>query len=132
MVWRRLLVPGSVRLDKLHRMFQAAMGWEDYYLHFFEIGGVRFGMQFDEFPDDELQEKEATVLRAINDARRFFYEFDFGDRWRHEVVVESFSPFPAGLEVRGVRGRPERLPAGGLRRPERVCGIARGARRSDP
>ncbi len=25
-VWRRLLVPGSVRLDKLHRMFQAAMG----------------------------------------------------------------------------------------------------------
>ncbi len=67
-VWRRLLVPGSVRLDKLHRMFQAAMGWEDYHLHSFEIGGLRFGMQFDEFPDDELQEKDATVLRAIGDA----------------------------------------------------------------
>ncbi|MFP4512801.1 MAG: IS1096 element passenger TnpR family protein [Acidimicrobiales bacterium] len=26
-VGRRLLVPASVRLDKLHRMFQAAMGW---------------------------------------------------------------------------------------------------------
>jgi hypothetical protein len=25
-VWRRLLVPGGVRLDKLHRMLQAAMG----------------------------------------------------------------------------------------------------------
>ena len=24
-VWRRLLVPASVRLDKLHRMFQAAI-----------------------------------------------------------------------------------------------------------
>lgn len=41
-VWRRLLVPGSVRLDKLHRMFQAAMGWEDYHLHAFEIENARF------------------------------------------------------------------------------------------
>ena len=98
MVWRRLLVPGSVRLDKLHRMFQAAMGWEDYHLHLFEIGDSRFGMQFDEFPEDELQEKDATVLRAIGDARRFSYEYDFGDRWRHEVVVESFARSPRGLK----------------------------------
>lgn len=51
-VWRRLLVPGSVRLDKLHRMFQAAMGWEDCHLHSFEIGGDSYGMQFDDYPDD--------------------------------------------------------------------------------
>jgi hypothetical protein len=42
-VWRWLLVPGSVRLDKLRRMFQAAMGWEDHHLHYFEIGDARFG-----------------------------------------------------------------------------------------
>ena len=39
-VWRRLLVPGSVRLDKLHRVFQAAMGWEDRHLHSFQVGDV--------------------------------------------------------------------------------------------
>jgi hypothetical protein len=97
-VWRRLLVPGSVRLDKLHRMFQAAMGWEDYHLHSFTIGHARFGMQSDEYPDDELDEKEFTVLRATGDTRRFSYEYDFGDSWRHEVVVESFSRSPRGLK----------------------------------
>lgn len=97
-VWRRLLVPGSVRLDKLHRMFQAAMGWEDYHLHSFEIGEARFGAQFDEFPEGELDEKEVTVLRAIGDARRFSYEYDFGDSWGHEVVVESLSRSPRGLK----------------------------------
>jgi hypothetical protein len=63
-VWRRLLVPGGVRLDKLHRMLQAAMGWEDYHLHSFQVGDARFGMQFDDYPDDELDEKSVTVLRA--------------------------------------------------------------------
>jgi hypothetical protein len=96
-VWRRLLVPGSVRLDKLHRMFQAAMGWEDRHLHAFEIGDRRFGMQFDDFPEGELDEKEVTVLRAIGDARRFVYQYDFGDSWRHDVVVESLSRSPRGL-----------------------------------
>ncbi|MDQ1396573.1 MAG: hypothetical protein QOG64_1832 [Acidimicrobiaceae bacterium] len=97
-MWRRLLVPGSVRLDKLHRMFQAAMGWEDYHLHYFEIGDSRFGTQFDEFPEGELDEKEVTVLRAIGEARRFAYEYDFGDSWGHEVVVESLSRSPRGLK----------------------------------
>jgi hypothetical protein len=97
-VWRRLLVPGSVRLDKLHRMFQAAMGWQDYHLHSFEIGDARFGMQFDEFPEGELDEKSVTVLRAIGDVRRFSYEYDFGDSWGHEVVVESFSRSLLGLK----------------------------------
>ena len=41
-VWRRLLVPASVRLDKLHRIFQAAMGWEDCHLHSFQIGADRY------------------------------------------------------------------------------------------
>ncbi|HEX3426339.1 MAG TPA: plasmid pRiA4b ORF-3 family protein [Acidimicrobiales bacterium] len=72
-VWRRLLVPGSVRLAKLHRMLQAAMGWEDYHLHCFEIGGSRFGMQFDEFPEGELHEMEFTVARAVGESTRFSY-----------------------------------------------------------
>ena len=97
-VWRRVLVPGSVRLNKLHAMFQAAMGWDDYHLHCFEIGGARFGTQFDEYPEDELNEKDVTVLTAIGAHRRFFYEYDFGDRWRHEVVVESLSRLDRGLK----------------------------------
>jgi hypothetical protein len=79
-------------------MLQAAMGWEDRHLHSFEIDGARFGMQFDEVPEGELDEKDVTVLRAIGDTRRFTYEYDFGDSWRHEVVVESFFRSPRGLK----------------------------------
>jgi hypothetical protein len=97
-VWRRVLVPGSVRLDKLHRMIQAAMGWEDCHLHSFFIGDDRWGMQFDDMADYELDEKSVTVLSAIGDAEAFVYEYDFGDSWRHDVVVEARWRMPIGLK----------------------------------
>src|SRR5690348_5714551 len=37
-IWRRVLVPGSLRLDKLHMIFQEAMGWTNSHLHQFRIG----------------------------------------------------------------------------------------------
>lgn len=97
-VWRRLLVPGSVRLAKLHGMFQAAMGWTDSHLHSFEIGGQLYGMHFDDYSEDEIDEKKVTVLRAIGEHRRFSYEYDFGDSWGHEVVVEEATRSPRGLK----------------------------------
>jgi hypothetical protein len=97
-VWRRLLVPGSVRLAKLHLMFQAAMGWTNSHLHSFRIGDRLFGMQFDDYPEEELDEKGVTVLSAIGRHRRFSYEYDFGDSWDHEIVVEDLMRLPRGLK----------------------------------
>lgn len=34
-VWRRLLVPATIRLDRLDRVVQAAMGWTNSHLHMF-------------------------------------------------------------------------------------------------
>ncbi len=93
-VWRRILVPGGVRLPKLHDMFQAAMGWTNSHLHQFTIDGATYGMHFEDWPDDELDEKDYTVSFALRGGvRRFSYEYDFGDSWSHEVVVEQTS-FP--------------------------------------
>jgi hypothetical protein len=97
-VWRRLLVPAAVRLAKLHDMFQAAMGWTNSHLHSFTIGDDRYGMQFDEYPEGEIDEKQVTVLRAVGEHRRFLYEYDFGDSWDHEVIVEDFVRTPLGLK----------------------------------
>jgi hypothetical protein len=97
-VWRRLLVPGNVRLDKLHRIFQAAMGWQDYHLHSFEIGGERYGMHFDEYPEGEIDEKSLTVARAVGGHERFVYEYDFGDSWEHDVTVHAAWRMPIGLK----------------------------------
>ncbi len=97
-VWRRVLVPGSVRLDKLHDIFQAAMGWTNSHLHSFTIDDELYGMHFDDYPDEEIDEKKVTVLAVLGGQRRFVYEYDFGDSWEHEVVVEEVSRASRGLK----------------------------------
>jgi hypothetical protein len=97
-VWRRVLVPGSVRLSRLHGMIQAAMGWTDSHLHAFRVGDQRFGMRFEDWDEDEVDEKEVTVLEALRDQRGFVYEYDFGDSWSHEVVIEDLRRLPIGLK----------------------------------
>ena len=42
-IWRRIQVPDCTLAD-LHELIQAAMGWENYHLHQFFIGGVRYGI----------------------------------------------------------------------------------------
>jgi hypothetical protein len=87
-VWRRLLVPAVIRLDRLHQVIQAAMGWEDYHLHAFTDGRVRYGP-----PDAELRlrdERTATLGDLIpRNGGRARYTYDFGDDWEHELVVEE-------------------------------------------
>jgi hypothetical protein len=79
-------------------MFQAAMGWTNSHLHSFTIDGRLYGMHFDDWPDEELDEKEYTVYVALRgDVRRFSYEYDFGDSWEHQVVVEGVSFPPLAL-----------------------------------
>ncbi|HET7488744.1 MAG TPA: plasmid pRiA4b ORF-3 family protein [Acidimicrobiales bacterium] len=91
-VWRRLLVDGDTNLATLHRIFQAALGWTDSHLHDFTIRGQRYGTRFDDYPEEELDERGVTVLGAVGDHRRFAYEYDFGDSWVHQVVIEAVTP----------------------------------------
>ena len=97
-VWRRVLVPGSVRMAKLAYMLIAAMGWNNSHLHAFEVSGKRYGMHFDDWPDDEIDEKAVTVLQALRDERRFVFDYDFGDNWEHDVVVEELTWSYFGLK----------------------------------
>jgi hypothetical protein len=98
-VWRRLLIPGQVPLSTLHLMMQAAMGWEDYHLHAFEIEGERYGVSDPEEDDEDvIDEVSALLSDVVADQTRFFYEYDFGDFWRHEVVVESVARLPMILK----------------------------------
>jgi hypothetical protein len=95
-VWRRVRISGDSSLRMLHRVIQAAMGWQDYHLHEFEIGDRRYGEPDDDaVPGDERTFNESNVkLGALVDrgARRFRYTYDFGDGWEHEIVVEKVEP----------------------------------------
>jgi hypothetical protein len=43
-VQRRVEVPLKIRLDRLHLVFQAAMGWTNSHLYEIRAGGVGWGM----------------------------------------------------------------------------------------
>lgn len=86
-VWRRLLVPATMRLDRLHDTLQAAMGWTNSHLHAFRADGGEYGPPL---PDlDYRDERKATLQRLVaKPGDRLVYNYDFGDDWEHEVVVE--------------------------------------------
>jgi hypothetical protein len=98
LVWRRLLVPGNAKLAKLHDMVQVAMGWTNSHLHQFMIGNAVYGMHADDYPEHEIDYQEVTILDAVGTHERFSYEYDFGDGWEHEIVVETSTPTPHGLK----------------------------------
>ena len=94
-IWRRIQVPSSILLCCLHDAFQAVFGWTDSHLHQFEKDGKYWGNPAnDEFGDLELIDESkipvGKVLKA--EGEPMIYVYDFGDNWRHEVVLEKILP----------------------------------------
>lgn len=87
--WRRVVVPAAIRLNHLHRLIQAAMGWEDAHLWSFHLHGVDYGPETGQNPRVPLARFR---LRA---GERFAYVYDFGDWWEHEIRVEAATPADA-------------------------------------
>jgi len=88
-VWRRLVVPSETKLPKFNRLLQAVMGWEGYHLHIFEIEHLLVGAP-DEEDDAVIDERRLTVKQLLpRFDSRLRWAYDFGDNWKHEVVVEA-------------------------------------------
>jgi hypothetical protein len=88
-VWRRFRVPADLLLPRLHDVVQAVMGWKDTHLHQFSSGSIRFGEPDPEWDTGAIDYQEIRlnqILRRMGD--RFGYEYDFGDDWQHEIVLE--------------------------------------------
>jgi len=91
-VWRRVIVPETVTLAKLHQILQAAMGWTDSHLHEYVIARKHYGTPDPDWPTEEpLHDERRVQLKPFIEARvrRFTYLYDFGDSWEHEITVED-------------------------------------------
>lgn len=91
LIWRRILIEATAGLDDLHRAIQLSMGWENYHLYSFTYGGEHF--DFD--GDDEPSIKLSTL--GLQKGDEIFYEYDFGDCWKHKIRVEKLLDKEAGL-----------------------------------
>jgi hypothetical protein len=89
-IWRRLVVPDTITLTQLHRVLQVAFGWQDYHLHLFEVGTVRFSEPDDEDELGHLDEGQVRINQLLHHpGDRCRYEYDFGDSWEHDVLLED-------------------------------------------
>jgi Plasmid pRiA4b ORF-3-like protein len=88
-VWRRVQLRADTRLDHLHAILQAALGWENYHLHTFSSGEEEFGPRDPELGLDFSDERRVTLGELTDLGARFRYTYDFGDNWEHEILVED-------------------------------------------
>ena len=89
-VMRRIEVPLSIRLDRLHLVLQAALGWTDSHLYEFRARDTGWGVPDPDFGDGPLDARRARLLDVLEDmgVRSLKYLYDFGDGWEHTVRLE--------------------------------------------
>ena len=107
-IWRRLEVPAEIKLARLHVALQAAMGWQDYHLHAFRIGDIEYGVPSPDYEPMGVplkDDRRATLRSLVGVGESFVYEYDFGDGWEHEILVEAvLAPRPRTRYPRVVDG----------------------------
>lgn len=102
-IWRRILVPGYFTFWELHLAITDSMGWYDYHLHQFEVLNPRSGRKELIGVPDTYGIVEVVDGKTVKIADYFTapkckanYEYDFGDGWNHEVLLQKILlPSPA-------------------------------------
>jgi hypothetical protein len=111
-VWRRLQVPSDFGLEKLHTVIQIAMGWSNSHLHQFTAGDTYYGEPDPDYDDDVMKSENGVTISQLvsGEGARFNYEYDFGDSWKHEILVEKILPMEKGTRypvcIKGKRACP--------------------------
>jgi hypothetical protein len=106
-IWRSVLVSGNVSLKKLHQVIQIAMGWANSHVHVFTRANTKEPASDPRFGLEDTRDTARIKLRSFAPKvrSRFRYEYDLGDCWQHEVVVEDIvSPEGTGRTPRCVDG----------------------------
>ena len=91
-IWRRIQVRGTTTLGSLHDVLQTVMGWTNSHLHQFIVVGAAYSdPTFDPYGELDFQDEQTVRLNEIvkDEGDHFVYEYDFGDCWQHDLVVEQ-------------------------------------------
>jgi hypothetical protein len=104
-IWRRIQVPEKYSFWDLHVAIQDAMGWDDYHLHQFEIINPKtmkkdiIGIPDEEWPEDTISGAEVKIAKYfLTPKDKAIYEYDFGDGWEHEVILEKILPEESNIK----------------------------------
>ncbi len=119
-LWRRFMIASTAKFVDLHEAIQDACGWTNSHLFAFRnprgyVIAELSGDDFDETGPDAMKEKISTYFDLTKGyAKRGVYQYDFGDNWIHDLVLEDVVSLPEKF------GR--RLLAGARAFPPDDCG----------
>lgn len=98
---RRVRVPLRQSLSDFHEMLQILFGWKDYHLHSFELEpDLPLDITMPEYAslacqndwgmwDTEPMERWILLSEVLEHHPHFWYIYDMGDRWEHEITLVS-------------------------------------------
>ena len=124
-IWRRIVIPSNITFAKLHKIIQTTFAWQDYHLFNFDFGDTVVCLPDPEYAPgelygagvEELNAKKIKIDQLFTEGKTFIYEYDLGDSWKHEVVIEEILESDQDVKsprcIEGERHRP----------PEDVGGI---------
>ncbi|MEQ6378331.1 plasmid pRiA4b ORF-3 family protein [Bacillaceae bacterium S4-13-58] len=98
-VWRTVQIPSSYNFNQLHKVIQLSMNWYDIHMHSFlfkknthdlyswqQIGNKNKNDDLFQVDFHEKDEVIADWFKEVDD--RCIYIYDFGDDWRHELILQ--------------------------------------------
>ena len=110
-------MPEGLSLSDLHDIIQEVMGWWDDHLHQFLCKKKRYGVPDPEWDFNKIIDDSTVALKdlSLSIKDKILYEYDFGDGWEHELLVEKILPSEGKMSPRLSQRSPS-LSSGGLRR----------------
>lgn len=115
-IWRRIELSAQTPLDVVSEIILAAMGWEGYHLHQFIVGATYYSMPDPEGIMDVKDEREYVLADILpKEKAKCIYEYDFGDGWEHEILLEKILEPEQGAKY-------PRCTAGKMACPPEDCG----------
>ena len=94
-IWRRIIIPSNITFAKLHKIIQAAFGWQDYHLYNFDFQDFVIAIPTSDWAPGELygvpekNPKNTKVDQLFKEGETFIYEYDLGDSWMHDILIEK-------------------------------------------
>lgn len=127
---RTLLVPSDINMLQFHIVIQQSFGWED--AHLFQFSDVKWKSNIrvgipsdmdDDFGFAELSDAYKVSLHQAfveqNEAKPFWYWYDFGDDWWHRISFLKLTQ----KDIKAYQGKPICIKAIGKCPPEDIGGI---------
>lgn len=96
-IWRRAFIPSDLLLSDVHKIIQTCMGWTNSHLHQFIKNDVIFTHKSPELDYDDTIQVDYKNIKLSDllkkEKERIIYEYDFGDGWEHDIILEKILAF---------------------------------------